>query len=239
MSKKEREQNLEMTVTSAIDGYIKLKSWLAGWLTTSDSKLIKRSQAGKTPPDWAVLYDSHTGEVMTLRELVLETNKRIEQAGQTDADFVAKIRPILTAEFDRRNWIYSPQQNGAFIIGSDLLNMGQKLFAINMNLRQIMAKSDKEFEEAKAGGFLSAREVYNNNKNFARNNYQPQQNQVFPDPAPQQQASAATTNQTTVTNQQNSANAQVSQPATVENKPAVITKPTVSENVEEFVIPED
>lgn len=170
MTKKEREQNLEMTVDMVISSYEKLKQWIGGWLTISDGTLIKRQNTGKTPPDWAVLYDSSTKEVMTLREFIQEGNKRIEKACLTDPEFKAQIRPILLAEFDRRNWIASPQQNGLFVIGADLFSMGQKLFTVNMNMRKVMNQVDKEFEERQKNGFISAREVYNMSRNYIPSN---------------------------------------------------------------------
>ena len=161
MTTKERKDNLDMTVNSALEAYTKGKEWLGGWLTISDSKLIKRQNAGKTPPDWAVLYDSGTKEVMTLRQYVTYGNKMIVEACKTDEAFKQKVRPILMAELDRRNWIISPQQNGLIMFGTDLASMGQKLLMIHMRMNKIISQADKEFELFQAGGYLSARQVYN------------------------------------------------------------------------------
>ena len=166
MTTKERKENLEMTVTTAIEGYAKGKEWIGGWLTISDSNLIKREKAGKTPPDWAVLYDSSINQAMTLRQFVNEGNKRIEQACKTDEAFKAKVKPILMAEFDRRNWIISPKQNGFIMFGTDLLSMGQKLFTLHMNMRKVINSADKEFEMFNKTGYLSARQQYNLERNF-------------------------------------------------------------------------
>ncbi len=212
MTTKERQQNLEMTVTSAIDGYEKAKVWIGGWLTISDATLIDRQNKGKTPPDWAVLFDVSTGEKLTLREFVHEGNKRIEQACQTSEDFKNKIRPVLMAEFDRRNWIFSPKTNGLFLVGSDLFSMGQKLFTIYMNQQKILTRIDKEFKERMEHGFLSARDIYNMNKNFINH---------------QQQAPAGpATENTTVHHQQPAAEHQA-ETTTANNSDVTITKKTV------------
>lgn len=205
MSSKERSQNLEMTVDMAISSYASVKEWIGGWLTISDSTLIKRQNTGKTPPDWAVLYDSVTQEVMTMREFIHEGNKRIEQACKTDDEFKRQIRPLLMAEFDRRNLIASPQQNIFFYLGKDLFSMGQKLVAVHMNMRKVMIQVDKEFAERKKSGYLSARDIYNMNRN-----YMPQQ--------PQAQVQQVTTPVTPVTPE-----AKVQVPET--NKTETITLP--------------
>jgi len=161
MTNKERQQNLELTATTVVSYYESFWNWIAGWLTISDNKLIKRQNEGKTPSDWAVLYDSTTGEVMTLREFVQETNKRITEACQTDPEFKRHFHALLMAELDRRNWILSTQQNIIAYVGKDVLSKGQRLFAIHLNMKQVLDQVDKEFEDKRKYGFVSAREAYN------------------------------------------------------------------------------
>lgn len=199
MTTKERKDNLEMTVTTAIEGYAKAKEWIGSWLTISDSSLIKREKDGKTPPDWAVLYDSSNGQVMTLRQFIAEGNKRIELACKTDEAFKAKVKPILMAELDRRNWIISPKQNGFIMFGADLLSMGQKLFTLHMNMRKVINQTDKEFELFNKTGYITARQQYNLERNFLATPPPPinygsqQQNTTAPAPTPPSQTNATPT----------------------------------------------
>ena len=232
MTTKERKDNLEMTVTTAIEGYAKAKEWIGSWLTISDSSLIKREKDGKTPPDWAVLYDSSNGQVMTLRQFIAEGNKRIELACKTDEAFKAKVKPILMAEFDRRNWIISPKQNGFIMFGADLLSMGQKLFTLHMNMRKVINQTDKEFELFNKTGYITARQQYNLERNFLATppppiNYGSQQQQ-------QNTAAPTTTAPPTQTTATPPAATATGEPAAevIKHKTEMVVLPTEEDEVE-------
>ena len=215
MTNKERQQNLENTVNTALEWYEKGWEWLGSWITISDSKLIKRENAGKTPADWAVLSDTSTKEFLTLREFVHEGNALIKKACKTDPEFLAKVKPMLMQEFDRRNWIISPQESSMFMFGSDILNKGQKLLAIWMQMKRIMDQVDKEFAEKKKNGSLySPRDLYNMQKFIpqpepqpqpqpaqqnAQQTQQPQQNTKPPHTEQNPNTASATPNSTNIT----------------------------------------
>jgi hypothetical protein len=161
MTEDEKKKYVEQSVDMALHIYEKGWNWVPQWLQISDTKLVARVRAGKCPPDWAVLYDSATGEALTLREAIHEGNRKIADACQTDPKWIAAVRPVAIDEFTRRNWVVTPQNNLLIMLAMDAGEKIQKLAANVMAMKQIMAGLDKEFEEKKKSGLISLRDDYN------------------------------------------------------------------------------
>ncbi len=177
MSNKERKENLDHTVETAIFYYAQAKLFLASIFTFSENKMLKMEAKGEIKIDWAILEDKSTNEVLTLREFIRDANEQIIEACKTSDEFKEKLRPLLKAELERRGWILSPEQNIFALVGADLLVMGRNLFTINQNMNIIIKKAAAEFADAKEGGFISSRKLYNDNLNASRYYHQ--------EPAPQ------------------------------------------------------
>ena len=146
--------------------------------------------------------------------------------------FKAKVKPILMDEFDRRNWIISPKQNGFIMFGADLLSMGQKLFTLHMNMRKVINQTDKEFELFNKTGYITARQQYNLERNFLATppppiNYGSQQQQ-------QNTAAPTTTAPPTQTTATPPAATATGEPAAevIKHKTEMVVLPTEEDEVE-------
>lgn len=185
MGAKERKENLAMTVDNVIMGYEKLKFFLGNIFTIGEKTIIKRQTEGKAPAGWAILHDKGSNQTLTLIDFINKTNDFIHKACKVSEDFKTSIRPMLAAEFDKRGWIVSPQQNILFMVGQDLLMMGQQLMSLKMNMNQVLKRADEEFEKMKIEGTITDRELYN--MNLVQPAYQAPSQQKPPQPQPQPQ----------------------------------------------------
>jgi hypothetical protein len=163
MGAKERKENLAMTIDNVIMGYEKLKFFLGNIFTIGEKTIIKRQSQGKAPAGWAILHDKGSNQTLTLVDFINKTNDYIHKACRVSDDFKTSIKPMLMAEFDKRGWIASSQQNIFFMVGQDLLMMGQQLMSLKMNMNQVLKRADDEFEKMKVDGMITDRELYNMN----------------------------------------------------------------------------
>lgn len=187
MSDAETKKYAASTVDTTLHLYAKLWSWLSQFLQITDNQLVARVREGKCPPDWAVLYDRATNEALTLREFIHEGNKKIIAACQTDPTWVAQVRPLMIDEFIKRNWIVTPKNNLLVLVGSDVLDRSQKIFANVMAMKKIMSGLDKEFAEKKKSGLISLRDDYNARLYGYTPPPPPPPNYTAPQPPPQQE----------------------------------------------------
>ena len=165
MTPKEEKEALKMSVETALYVYSKAKSFIGELFVTSPTSMRSMERVKKIKLDWAVDYDEATNEPFTFRQFIAETNKRIIKACETSEEFKNKIRPVLEAEFAKRGWILTYQQNLMFMIGQDLFETAQKLFMMNKNMNDAIKRIQSEVKEFQAEGGISNRQMYNLQQN--------------------------------------------------------------------------
>lgn len=165
MGGKEKKEQLKWTVDTVLWVYAKLKMRIGEFACVSDRKLNNLERDKKITADWAVLKDYATGEILTLRQFVQNANSAIMQACLVSEEFKEKMRPLLEAEFDKRGWIVDAQTNALVLLGTDLVEMGDKLLTIRMNMNAVIKKCSDEYTNhlGDTNG-LTEREVYNINR---------------------------------------------------------------------------
>lgn len=161
MTPKEEKEALKMSVETAIYIYGKAKMFIGEFFVTSSAKMRSMERAKKIKLDWAVDYDEATNQPFTFREFILETNKKIIKACETSDEFKKKIQPVLEAEFAKRGWVLSYQQNLMFMVGQDLFETAQKLFMIHKGMNDAIKRIQAEVKEFQADGGISSRQMYN------------------------------------------------------------------------------
>lgn len=161
MTPKEEKESLKMSVETALYVYSKAKMFIGELFTTGPAKMRSIERIKKIKLDWAVDYDESTNQPFTFRQFITETNKKIIKACETSDEFKNKIRPLLEAEFSKRGWVFSYQQNLMFMVGQDLFETGQKLFMIHKNMNDAIKQIQTEVKEFNAEGGISSRQMYN------------------------------------------------------------------------------
>ena len=192
MSTKEQKEQVEMTVDTVLHFYAEGKKWVGEtFFTTSEANLIKMEQAGEIPLGWPVLYDKATRESLTILQFVLQANSEVMKACETTEKWKETIRPALVAEFMKRGWALSSQQNIGIMVLLDLLTMFQKMILIKMNSSAVLNTCKEQFEEMKKNGFIN-NEVYNP---YISQPQAPQPQQQYQEPQQQQQVTTQNTPQ--------------------------------------------